>query len=234
MGRELKRVPMDFAWKLGMAWPGYLNPYESRTCPFCEGTGYNKEMKKLYDSWYGKGEAEWVDLPNGRRYNRKAWCYSVTQDEVQALLDAGRLREFPMAPGSVPTAEEVNEWSKNSFGINDVDICIQARAKRLGLEYGLCEHCKGEGRVWKTPEEKELSDKWEREDPPTGEGFQMWENTSEGSPKSPVFVTLEELCDWLEESKTSVFGKETATASEWKGILTEGKPCFEDGRYVFL
>ena len=32
--------------------------------------------------------------------------------------------------------------------------------------------------------------------PPKGEGFQLWETTTEGSPVSPVFETLDELCEW--------------------------------------
>ncbi len=58
--------------------------------------------------------------------------------------------------------------------------------------------------------------------PPTGEGFQMWETTSEGSPQSPVFKSLDELCEWLENSKASWFGSQTATKDEWKKGLTRG------------
>lgn len=45
--------------------------------------------------------------------------------------------------------------------------------------------------------------------PPTGEGWQMWEDTSEGSPMSPVFATREELARWL------------ANYDQWLAIIKE-------------
>jgi hypothetical protein len=37
MGRELKRVALDFNWPIGEIWHGYLNPYSTRKreCPLC-------------------------------------------------------------------------------------------------------------------------------------------------------------------------------------------------------
>lgn len=37
-------------------------------------------------------------------------------------------------------------------------------------------------------------------DPPTGEGWQLWETVSEGSPISPVFRDREGLIDWIASS----------------------------------
>jgi len=45
-------------------------------------------------------------------------------------------------------------------------------------------------------------DAWVGTDPPTGEGFQLWETTSEGSPVSPVFETDEALAEWCEANAT--------------------------------
>ena len=50
-------------------------------------------------------------------------------------------------------------------------------------------------------------------DPPGGEGYQLWETTSEGSPLSPVFTSLESLCVWCERNATT-FGKYTATKED--------------------
>ena len=36
-------------------------------------------------------------------------------------------------------------------------------------------------------------------DPPTGDGWQVWEDTSEGSPISPVFVNRDDLQEWISE-----------------------------------
>lgn len=51
-------------------------------------------------------------------------------------------------------------------------------------------------------------------DPPDGEGFQLWETTSEGSPISPVFTTPEELAEWCEDG-TTVLGYEKISKEAW-------------------
>lgn len=55
--------------------------------------------------------------------------------------------------------------------------------------------------------------------PPTGPGYQMWETTSEGSPVTPVFKTLSELCDWIVENNITWFATMTATKEEWMRAL---------------
>jgi hypothetical protein len=49
---------------------------------------------------------------------------------------------------------------------------------------------------------------------PTGDGWQLWETTSEGSPVSPVFETAEALAGWCEEGATP-FGSMRWSASQW-------------------
>lgn len=55
-------------------------------------------------------------------------------------------------------------------------------------------------------------------EPPIGEGYQLWEFTSEGSPQSPVFSSLRELCEWCEKNAT-VYAKIKATRERWHDIL---------------
>lgn len=77
---------------------------------------------------------------------------------------------------------------------------------------GYCELCKKVAKTLNIPCEYDCPDfieylkkpiEWMREmmEPPVGEGYQLWETTSEGSPISPVFTTLEELCDWYMENE---------------------------------
>lgn len=63
-----------------------------------------------------------------------------------------------------------------------------------------------------------VDDGEEQYDPPTGDGFQLWETTSEGSPQSPVFATLEELCAWCEDNATT-FASFKATKEQWFKML---------------
>lgn len=67
--------------------------------------------------------------------------------------------------------------------------------------------------------------------PPAGEGFQLWETTTEGSPVSPVFETLDGLCDWCEENAT-VFADIKATKEQWKQMFDSGSICARVGNIV--
>ena len=77
MGREIRRVPLDFDWPMDKIWEGFLNPYwkYARECPHCAGTGLNPQLKHLADTYYNRGGDY-----------RAGWQHSITQDEVQALV----------------------------------------------------------------------------------------------------------------------------------------------------
>jgi hypothetical protein len=46
MGRELRRVPLDFDWPINKTWEGFLNPhYVAKKCEACAGTGYHTSVK---------------------------------------------------------------------------------------------------------------------------------------------------------------------------------------------
>jgi hypothetical protein len=183
------------------------------------------------------------------RYNVDAHSNNITEVEVEALVRSGRLsdlldswyhfndeknvwekndtslpreeRKWVECEQPVfPTPEEVNRWNITGMGHDAINrsICTKARAKELGV-YGVCECCNGEGEIWFSDEIKELAENWESYEPPVGDGYQMWENTSEGSPQSPVFETLDELCEWCSEN-ASIFGtKEFVSKETWLKCL---------------
>jgi hypothetical protein len=181
----------------------------------------------------------------------RKWCDNITQDEVQALIDAGRLWDFTRVPlneqqmedvkkkvamgsnnwlpydnGRIPTADEVNAFQhQGGFGGHDCinrHILIEARAKRLGV-WGKCEVCRGKGERKQPRKQKKAYKKWQEYEPPTGKGFQLWETVSEGSPISPVFASAEELAEWCEENAT-VFGDMKTSKEKWLEMFSE-----EDG-----
>lgn len=51
-------------------------------------------------------------------------------------------------------------------------------------------------------------------DPPKGVGYQLWETTSEGSPISPVFKTIEELAKYC-ETECTIFGSDKLSYESW-------------------
>lgn len=55
MGRELKRVALDFEWPLNKVWDGYLNHYSNlahANCEECGGSGLSASAKVIQDLWY--------------------------------------------------------------------------------------------------------------------------------------------------------------------------------------
>jgi hypothetical protein len=60
---------------------------------------------------------------------------------------------------------------------------------------------------------------------PEGEGWQMWEDCTEGSPISPVFKTSRELARWLAKTGASAMGTQTATEEEWKAMIKQKSVC---------
>lgn len=247
MGRDIKRVPLDFNWS-GGPWKGYLLPdrFHEDDCPDCK-AGYSPHAQHLQDLWYG--HAPFDPVTNGstpftaghavvqaiaernvdrspeyygngkyavsREANRLAdlfndrWMHHLNDDDVAALIEAGRLIDFTHTwsrengwqkkdPPVVPTAAEVNEWSLRGFGHDSCNAhaVIAARCLREGV-LETCETCVGHGTIEAYPGQRAEAEAWEPTDPPTGEGWQMWETVTEGSPVSPVFDSAEGLAQWL-------------------------------------
>ena len=52
--------------------------------------------------------------------------------------------------------------------------------------------------------------------------WQMYEDTTEGTPISPVCTTPEELAHWLADNGASSFGDSTATYDQWLAMIRQG------------
>lgn len=271
MGREVKRVAMDFDWPLKQVWAGYFMPeaYNGQKCPDCRGDGYGPLARTWSRKWYGEatfdpaetgsrpwlpddpavvtnirnkmareswGLADRLDVVGMRQqfystadpaeqerlevirmcgiWNR-SWQNHLAEEDVQALRTAGLLARLLGEGDELLTAAEINEevirgrLGPMGWPGNAQDICVAARCERAGepLE---CPTCAGEGEVWNSRAHKALYDAWQPIEPPAGEGWQMWETVSEGSPVTPVYATSEELiaalvADGYEESAATAF-----------------------------
>lgn len=132
MGRELKRVPLDFDYPLKRVWYGYfmneISTCHSKDDEYCEQCRKMAEIKgvELYS----------IGCPNYEKY------FGEISDKLKELCEV-----------------------------------------------------------------------------PKGEGYQLWETTSEGSPISPVFETLDELCEWCENNATT-FASCKASKDEWMQMLS--------------
>lgn len=251
MGREIRRVPLDFNWPLDQVWEGFLSPdkFDETPCPDCT-SGYSPQAQNLYDLWYGKipfdpattGSTPWRhDSPAVRAFAERnianapdyygsgeaatvreaqrladhfnsGWLHHLAQDDVNALVEAGRLRDLThrwseetrrlekIEPAVTPTAEQVNEWSLRGMGYDCINasVAIRARCEREGID-DTCPTCNGHASLEKYEGQRAEAEAWEPTGPPKGDGWQLWETVSEGSPVSPVFPTADELAVWMSD-----------------------------------
>lgn len=250
MGREIRRVPLDFNWPINKIWEGFLSPhkFDETPCPDCK-NGYSPQAQNLYDLWYGYlpfdpastgsepwrpdtpairaraerniaeasdyyGSGETAIVREARRladHFNNGWLHHISQDDADALVAAGRLRDFTHTwsrengwqskePPVTPTAAEVNEWSLRGMGHDAINasIVIRARCEREGID-DTCPTCKGHASLEKYEGQRAEAEAWEPTDPPKGDGWQLWETVSEGSPVSPVCATADELAAWMSD-----------------------------------
>lgn len=163
--------------------------------------------------YYGSGEMAVVrearrlaDLFNGM------WCHHLAQEDVDALVAGGRLMDFThtwdraerrwqeIDPPVTPSAAQVNEWSLIGFGHDSINawIAVRARCEREG-NIVECSTCEGHGSLEAYPGQRTEAEAWEPTEPPTGDGWQLWETVSEGSPISPVFDSADGLASWMSD-----------------------------------
>lgn len=224
MSRVVKRVPLDFNYP-EQTWVGYINPYKSVKCEYCNGSGYNKETYEILKNTSS-------DM-------------MITQDDVDALIDNNRLWEFVRVPlneeqkkdclssGWLPynngykvTATEINNIVKEHnphnmfFGHDTCNqlIIAKSRAKRLGV-YGECPYCHGTGEFYCSEEIKQLHYNFEYIEPPIGEGYQLWSTTIDG-PCTPVFKSIEELARYCTDNET-IFANQKMSYDEWYKFISD-------------
>jgi hypothetical protein len=268
MGREVKRVPLDFDWPMETIWSGYQNALDvSVPCEACDGNGNSALAMHLHNQWYGKAPftpeergsqpmhprdpAVWAFAENNVRRNpnfggqkeaaieREAtrlcrmwntqWCHHLNADDVAALVAADRLWDIthrstaagwtPVVPTPDLSPEAVNARYISGLGHDSLNawVCIQAECARQGKDHR-CAACAGEGCFWPTPELQAAYENWERTDPPAGDGYQLWETDTEGSPISPVCATPEALADWLVSHRSD----EGVTRKGWLTFIQAG------------
>jgi hypothetical protein len=173
---------------------------------------------------------------NDAQIAEKAACEAWNDAERKRDLKDGETRNWKIFNnGHVPTAQEVNDWSLGGMGHDSINqwVCVKARLKREKVRSSKCKTCKGSGEYWADPKDKVKCSHWREFDPPEGEGYQLWTTTSEGAPISPVFDSLETLCEWCVSGATT-FADIRATKEEWMKMLDDDFVYHQQGNMIFL
>jgi len=239
MGREIRRVSLGFDWPLDEPWSGFLMPaaLDLPECPDCHGDGYSVEARAVAETFYPSQIGG-----DHARSEILAWHDKLGQAEVDNLVAVGYLQRCVRRE---PTPDDPRDWEwisvpriaadvnaaqrgRNFLGELSLDcsaryVAISFRCDRLSIVES-CPTCNGKGEI-ATEAQRAANDAWERTDPPLGDGWQVWETVSEGSPISPVFPTSDTCVEWL---ISEGYSRDAATAFVAGGwalpmLLADGK-----------
>lgn len=158
-------------------------------------------------------------------YFNNQWSHHLNTNDVAALVKANRLRDLTHTwskegswceknPPHIPTPKEVNDWSICGFGHDSINqwVVVQAECERLGYETS-CKRCAGDGTLWPSKAIKQQAEDWKQTEPLAGDGYQIWETVSEGSPISPVFAEPRELARWMSHNSSGLDSE--TTEEQW-------------------
>lgn len=220
MGREVKRVPLDFNWPVGKVWGGFLNPHYEK-CPTCDGSGTTTAYDRVNDLiWFIM-----ISADDTRRGKCHPWLQQTPLYSTQGLVVSQDIIQLTTAlAGREPSFmghDACDKWSAVKKFLKAAD---------MPEDWGRCTHCGGDGIK---PEIREAYESWVETPVPVGDGYQLWETTSEGSPTTPVFATPEELARHCADRGVSSFGSQTESYQTWlkfiKGPAWAPSMVMQDG-----
>lgn len=195
MGREVKRVALDFAWPLRKTWDGFLNPHY-RQCSICEGSGHTTARLRLQ---------ELVSLIFVSADDTVRKRGTIPHPYISEMSSLYRTRGLVVSPDIMQLAEGLGDQKHADSVLGFSDGASWRAVKKIIAAAGLAA--------------KAASDAWEPTEPPSGDGWQMWETTSEGAPISPVCASPEVLARWLADNKASTFGDSTTDYETWLKMI---------------
>jgi hypothetical protein len=189
-------------------------------------------------AWHDKiGQAEVDMLVDEQRLHQWNLWDVVSLPEPHELSDEGHPIKYRRVRNDRPTpsAAEVNAVENAHHVHDEINrmYLVRFRCERLGITME-CPTCKGRCVIADDDEyeaEERAADEWKRTEPPMGEGWQLWETVSEGSPDSPVFATPEELADWCAANAEPFHGM-SWTRGQWLNNIVE--PGEMDGASLLL
>ncbi len=70
-------------------------------------------------------------------------------------------------------------------------------------------------------------------EPPVGECYQLWEDTTEGSPVTPVFKTVQELAEYCEKN-VPIYGYTKQSKDRWLDMINKQNFDFTEDNITYI
>lgn len=218
MGREIRRVPVDFDWPYDKTWQGFLRPdkYDGEPCRACGGHGDTPSSQWLFTLCRRIGML--VDDLAVQERGRALHPYLAEDadppgDHTLEPTRHGPWVSYPILRPGPDIRDLVTridpDLRVDGFGFGDSTRIGYAIFKAIlraggyatygeeGEGWGGCLACEGHGSTEKYPGQRAEAEAWVPTPPPTGDGWQLWQTVSEGAPISPVFADAEGLIQWM-------------------------------------
>jgi hypothetical protein len=196
---------------MNKAWSGFLNPHyaKSHDCTACGGSGSTTASHRLSDLV----SLLMISGDDARRGKCHPYFNEAPLSRTQGLTCGKDMAELTVG------------LAGRSGGFMGHDACDKWAAQKkiiaaagLPETWGNCAACNGNGTIWDSPEDEQAADAWTSSEPPTGDGYQIWETVSEGSPISPVFATPEALAWYMKDTH---WGADKGSSYEtWMKFIT--------------
>ena len=182
MGRELKRVSLDFNWPIGKVWGGYLNPFYKQciVCPTCEGSGASPEYKAAQDRWYGNAPFK----PEDRGSVPFLPTHPIILERASRNCDGSR---WSVASEAVRLCELFNKAWNHHLNQEDVDALIKAN------------------RIMDFTHEWKSGDGWKKKNPPyhpIAKEVNEWSIQGMGHDSINCWIVVEAYCKRLKQYTT--------------------------------
>lgn len=208
----MRRVPLDFDWPLDKVWGGYIMPdrLKPKRCADCESgfTAAAEWLRTFCSRIQGLGD----DIRD-QRAGKPPHPYLAEDPDPHTTrgaidMDTKRWTEYPrlIRPSAdiLPVLAGLTGYAEDRLlhpMAGDHSYTILAKiVAAAGLDpdtWGICTTCGGEAVIEAYEGQAADTAAWEHTEPPTGNGWQLWETVTEGSPISPVCPTAEDLAIWM-------------------------------------
>lgn len=236
MGREIKRVPLDFEWPRAKVWRGYLTPDSLKEAPCPAGPQCVHGVTPAR-AWVAEIAHLALMLDDDRHAQQRQRPLHPYFDSLPKPWATGENLFSVMRGHATPAPRPSPDIAEFGAGLagretsplgHDAIDRWRATDKLIvaaGLDperWGICPECDGDGSVEAYPGQRADRETWEPTEPPTGDGWQLWETVSDGSPISPVFADAEGLAQWLTTEDSCGGSTRPMTIEQARGFVGVG------------
>lgn len=220
MGRECKRVPLDFDWPLNKVWKGYVRPeaLDGETCPDCYIGNSNDAMWLAGIAYLLTALADDFEREQPRKRDMHPYLEMQKMIAYVSGVKARPSAKFVEFVDRLAPEVQSSFVGRQHYGMVHRLLELAGYTSEEITAWESCPKCGGHGSLEKYEGQREDAEAWEPSEPPVGEGWQMWETVSEGSPCSPVFETPEELARYCADN-VSTFGDHMGTYEKWLPVI---------------